>query len=61
MMKMRRDLISLALLASALVLSGAPLSARTPVIKFRVIAIAEEGGIHKPFVDAAKLWLAKEA
>jgi uncharacterized protein len=25
--------------------------------KFRVIAIAEHGGIHKPFVDAAKVWL----
>jgi type 1 glutamine amidotransferase len=29
--------------------------------KFRVIAIAEKGGIHKPFVDAAKVWLQKEA
>src|ERR1700761_4574082 len=29
--------------------------------RFRVIAIAEEGGIHKPFVDAAKQWLAKES
>lgn len=29
--------------------------------KFRVIAIAEKGGIHKPFVDAAKIWLQKEA
>jgi type 1 glutamine amidotransferase len=29
--------------------------------KFRVIAIAEAGGIHKPFVDAAKVWLAQEA
>ena len=29
--------------------------------KFRVIAIAEKGGIHKPFVDAAKVWLAREA
>jgi hypothetical protein len=26
---------------------------------FRVIALAEHGGIHKPFVDAAKVWLAK--
>jgi uncharacterized protein len=25
--------------------------------KFRVIAIAEPGGIHQPFVDAAKVWL----
>jgi uncharacterized protein len=29
--------------------------------RFRVIAIAEEGGIHKPFVDAARQWLAKES
>jgi type 1 glutamine amidotransferase len=29
--------------------------------KFRVIAIAEEASIHKPFVDAAKVWLEKEA
>jgi type 1 glutamine amidotransferase len=29
--------------------------------KFRVIAIVEAGGIHKPFVDAARIWLAKEA
>src|ERR1700677_142517 len=28
--------------------------------KFRAIAIAEKGGIHKPFVDAAKIWLAQE-
>jgi uncharacterized protein len=25
----------------------------------RAIALAEHGGIHKPFVDAAKIWLAK--
>jgi len=29
--------------------------------KFKVIAIAEKGGIHKPFVDSAKVWLAHEA
>jgi type 1 glutamine amidotransferase len=28
---------------------------------FHVLAIAEKGGIHQPFVDAAKVWLAKEA
>jgi type 1 glutamine amidotransferase len=28
---------------------------------FKVLAIAERGGIHQPFVDAAKLWLQKEA
>ena len=29
--------------------------------RFHVLAIAEAGGIHKPFVDAAKVWLAQEA
>jgi type 1 glutamine amidotransferase len=29
--------------------------------KFHVLAIAEAGGIHRPFVDAAKVWLAREA
>jgi type 1 glutamine amidotransferase len=29
--------------------------------QFKVIAIAEKGGIHQPFVDAAKVWLAREA
>jgi uncharacterized protein len=27
--------------------------------KFRVVASAEHGGIHQPFVDAAKVWLQK--
>lgn len=44
------------MLASASVLLG-----QTPSPKFRVIAIAEKGGIHKPFVDAAKIWLQKES
>ena len=29
--------------------------------RFRVIALAEHGGIHQPFVDAAKVWLGKLA
>ena len=29
--------------------------------QFHVLAIAEHGGIHKPFVDAAKIWLDKLA
>jgi len=28
---------------------------------FRVIALAELGGIHQPYVEAAKVWLAREA
>ena len=29
--------------------------------RFRVLALAEHGGIHKPFVDAAKIWLGELA
>jgi hypothetical protein len=29
--------------------------------EFKVIALAEAGGIHRPFVDAAKVWLQKLA
>ena len=36
-------------------------AARTPPHpSFKVLAIAEAGGIHKPFVDAAKVWLQSE-
>ena len=35
--------------------------AQAPATKFRVLGMAEAGGIHKPFVDAAKIWLSNEA
>jgi uncharacterized protein len=37
------------------------LAAQTVPPPFKVLAIAEAGGIHKPFVDEAKVWLQKEA
>jgi uncharacterized protein len=47
-------------LLSALLLSQlAP--AQTRPAPYKVLAIAEAGGIHKPFVDAAKIWLQAEA
>jgi type 1 glutamine amidotransferase len=50
------------LLSLALFFGIAPsLLAQSPPKPFHVIAIAEKGGIHKPFVDAAKVWLAEEA
>jgi type 1 glutamine amidotransferase len=52
-----RTLLSLALLCG---LSSSLLAQSAPK-PFRIIAIAEKGGIHKPFVDAAKVWLAEEA
>lgn len=48
------------LLCASLVLA-ALVSAQPPSAKFRIVAIAEAGGIHKPFVDAAKIWLQSEA
>jgi len=35
--------------------------AQSQAPQFHVIALAEKGGIHKPFVDAAKVWLAQES
>ncbi len=37
------------------------LTAQTKSPNFRVIALAEHGGIHKPFVDTAKVWLGQLA
>jgi hypothetical protein len=37
------------------------LAAQSQAPQFHVIALAEKGGIHKPFVDAAKAWLAQES
>ena len=43
-----------------LLVSAAGARAATPETaapRFRVVAIAEAGGIHAPFVEAAKVWL----
>src|SRR5260370_18914126 len=42
-------------------LSSTSITAQSPVTTFRILAIAERGGLHQPFVDAAKVWLKKEA
>lgn len=43
-----------------LVMPGAGM-ARSSHPKFRIVALAEAGGVHRPFVDAAKAWLQKLA
>ena len=53
-------LLNLFLISTA-VAHAAPPKQPEPQPKFRVVAIAEAGGIHKPFVDAAKIWLNKLA
>lgn len=48
-------------LLSVLCLVLATLStAQNSAPKFRIIALAEHNSIHRPFVDAAKIWLEKE-
>jgi uncharacterized protein len=49
------------LLAVALCVAGGVAAAPDKAPRFRVLALAEHGGIHKPFVDAAKIWLARLA
>jgi type 1 glutamine amidotransferase len=44
-----------------IILCTTPSHAQTSKLKFRAVALAEPGGIHQPFVDAAKQWLQKEA
>jgi len=49
------------LLTMAMIVLGCISGASAQQPRFKVVAIAEKGGIHKPFVDAAKAWLAHEA
>ena len=48
------------LCAILVLLCAGPLLAQSTHAPFKVLAIAEHGGLHKPFVDAAKVWLAQE-
>ena len=48
-------------LALAACFMGLVARAQGKPARFHVIALAEPGGIHKPFVDAAKVWLEKLA
>jgi type 1 glutamine amidotransferase len=51
-------ILALSLLAvCAIVHVNHPVAAQSKPPRFHVIALAERGGIHKPFVDAAKAWL----
>ena len=59
-MASRRSLLTF-FLAALLLTAPTTLHAQAPPRSFRVLAIAEKGGIHRPFVDAAIVWLAKEA
>jgi type 1 glutamine amidotransferase len=54
-------IIPFILLAFGTFLLGDAAAAQGKASSFHVIALAEHGGIHKPFVDAAKVWLGKLA
>jgi type 1 glutamine amidotransferase len=54
---LRRLLLTITLFA----LPASSVEAQSGPPKFKVIAIADGGGIHKPFVEAARVWLQKEA
>lgn len=61
---LKRDCVVLArflLLVVVMVAFSGFIEAQETPPRFRVIALAEHGGIHKPFVDAAKVWLGKLA
>lgn len=45
------------LLVGAVLYANSAVAAQSKTPRFHVIALAEHGGIHKPFVDAAKVWL----
>jgi uncharacterized protein len=51
---------SWALTVLAMISAGAS-TAPKPKPQFKVVALAEVGGIHRPFVDAARIWLGKLA
>ena len=59
--------LSIRLLASASLLGALSLGSamgsttQKSAPKFQVIALAETNSIHRPFVDAAKIWLQKQA
>jgi hypothetical protein len=44
-----------------LLLLATHVAAQTSPSRFKVIALAEAGGIHRPFVDAARVWLQKQS
>src|ERR1700751_3453060 len=50
------SVLALSVLAIGLCISSSAI-AQEKAPRFRVVVLTEQGGIHKPFVDAAKEWL----
>lgn len=53
--------MSLFVLLLACIASARASGPESSTLNFRVVALAEAGGIHQPFVEAAKVWLNKSA
>jgi uncharacterized protein len=56
-----RALARVVLFTLAMLPLAIDIEAQEKAPRFRVIALAEHGGIHAPFVNAAKIWLSKLA
>jgi type 1 glutamine amidotransferase len=56
-----RTFTALTLVAAILTLTASPTQAQTTPPRFHAIVLAERGGIHEPFVEAALIWLIAEA
>jgi len=54
---LKRNLVCLLILMLACVTAANAATHDRKEPRFRVVALAESGGIHQPFVDAAKIWL----
>ena len=48
-------------IALLLIISPGSSMAENATHRFKIVVLAEAGGIHRPFVDAAKVWLDKQA
>jgi uncharacterized protein len=58
LLNMTAQLLVLLFISSAVTKAASP---KDTSPRFRVVALAEPGGIHEPFVNAAKIWLDKLA
>jgi len=56
-----RDVTCVCFIAMSLLSLAGRAPAQNSSSKFRVIALAEQRSIHRPFVDAAKVWLQRQA
>ncbi len=59
--RLRNRFLTICCIAAATVAGALQAGAQQSAPKFHVLALAEKGGIHLPYVEAAKVWLAQES